>query len=181
MIKIYLSPSKQINNEYCVGNTNEQEQMEAIAHKIKAILDNEYLCESVIATSTLSIDASGRTKEAKDKGCSVYLAIHSNSGGGGKASGAVAFYHPDSEQGKVLATNLVKDLDSISPVKSNRWESVINGMEAFNGAGYGEVRTPTQNGLIGVLVETNFHDNPVTADWIISNKDTIVDHMLPPW
>ena len=57
--------------------------------------------------------------------------------------------------------------------KQNRWESVVNGMEAFNGAGYGEVRTPTQNGLIGVLAETNFHDNPVTAEWIISNKDSI--------
>ena len=39
--------------------------------------------------------------------------------------------------------------------------------------GYGEVRTPTQNGLIGVLAETNFHDNPVTAEWIINNHDVI--------
>lgn len=120
----------------------------------------------------MTIDASGRTKEAKEKGCSVYLAIHSNSGDG-KATGTVAFYHPNSEQGKVLTENLVKELNDICPEKSNRWESVVNGMEAFNGAGYGEVKTPTQNGLLGLLSETNFHDNPMTAEWIISNKDTI--------
>jgi hypothetical protein len=34
-------------------------------------------------------------------------------------------------------------------------------MTALNGAGYGKVKTPTQNGLIRVLAETNFHDNLV--------------------
>ena len=33
-------------------------------------------------------------------------------------------------------------------------------MNAFNGSGYGEIRTPSKYGLIAVLVETDFHDNP---------------------
>jgi N-acetylmuramoyl-L-alanine amidase len=83
--KIYLSPSNQPANIYCVGGTNEKVQMEALAGKIKAILDSEYDCETVMATLSLGIGSDGRPKEAKDKGCEIYLAIHSNAGGAGTA------------------------------------------------------------------------------------------------
>ena len=171
--KIYLSPSNQPANKYVVGNTNEKVQMEAVAHKVKVILDQEYDCQCIMATLSKSINADGRPKEAKDKGCNIYLALHSNAGGGGKASGAIALYHPQNPSSKNLATNIVRELNSICPVKSNRASSVINGMAAFNGAGYGEVRTPSSFGLISVLAETDFHDNPSTSNWIINNKDAI--------
>lgn len=173
MIKIYLSPSNQPSNIYCIGGTNEKVQMEVLAQKIKAILDAEYDCETIMATLSLGIGYNERPKEAKDKGCSIYLAIHSNAGGGGKASGAVAFYHPSQTIGNTLATNIVKELNAICPVKSNRSNPVINGMVAFNGSGYGEIRSPYQHGLTAVLAETDFHDNPATAKWIIDNKDVI--------
>jgi len=171
MFRIYLSPSNQPANKYCVGNTNEKAEMEAVAKMVKVIFDEEYDCESVIATLYLDIDA--RPKEAKDKGCDIYIAIHSNAGGGSSASGAVAFYHPDSLNGKKLATEAVKELNSICPIKSNRSVSVESGMKAFNGIGYGEIRNPSKLGLLSVLVETDFHDNPRTAQWIIDNKDAI--------
>lgn len=173
MYRIYLSPSNQPSNKYCVGNTNEKSEMEAVAKKVKDILDNEYECETVIATLYLGIGLNERAKEAKDMGCHIYLAIHYNAGGGDNASGAIAFYHPDSTSGKQLALNAVKELNSICPIKSNRSVSVENGMKAFNGLGYGEIRNPSQLGLISALVETDFHDNPKTAQWIIDNKDTI--------
>ena len=173
MYKIYLSPSNQPANKYCVGNTNEKTEMEAVAKKIKAILDEEYKCEAVMATLYLNVDSEGRPKEAKDKGCHIYLAIHSNAGGEGSASGAVAFYHPDSLTGRYLAENAVKGLNLICPIKSNRSISVESGMKAFNGIGYGEIRNPSKLGLISVLVETDFHDNPKTAQWIIDNKNDI--------
>lgn len=173
MIKIYLSPSNQPANSYCVDGTNEKVQMEALAQKIKAILDTEYDCETVMATLNLGIGYNERPKEAKDKGCNVYLAIHSNAGGAGKASGAVAFYHPSQAIGKTLATNIVKELGAICPVKSNRSTSVASGMTPFNGQGYGEIRSPYQHGLTAVLAETDFHDNTSTAKWIIDSKDTI--------
>lgn len=170
MYRIYLSPSNQPTNKYCVGNTNEKAEMEAVAKKIKTILDEEYECETVMATLYLDIDIKGRAKEAKDKGCHIYLAIHSNAGSGGSASGAVAFYHPDSLTGRLLAESVVKGLNSICPIKSNRSTSVENGMKAFNNLGYGEIRNPSKHGLISVLAETDFHDNPKTAQWIIDNK-----------
>jgi N-acetylmuramoyl-L-alanine amidase len=147
--------------------------MEAVARIIKKILDDEYECETVMATLHLTVDAEGRAKESKDKGCHIYLAIHSNAGGGGTASGASAFFHPESDKGKLLAANAVKELNAICPVKSNRKCPVESGMKAFNNIGYGEIRNPSKLGLISVLVETDFHDNPKTAQWIIDNKDGI--------
>lgn len=173
MVKIYLSPSNQSANRYCVGNTTEKVQMERLAAALKAVLEQYYTCQVTIATLSLGIGQSGRPKEAKNLGCDVYLALHSNAGGGGAASGAVAFYHPDSKTGKALATAIVKELGAICPVKSNRSAPVANGMLAFDGAGYGEVRTPTQYGLVSVLAETDFHDNPATAQWIIDHTEEI--------
>jgi N-acetylmuramoyl-L-alanine amidase len=47
-------------------------------------------------------------------------------------------------------------------------------MNAFGGQGYGEIRSPFQHGgMTPVLAETNFHDNPETAQWILGNKDEI--------
>jgi len=171
-IKIYLSPSNQPNNKYCIGNTNEKEQMEDLAKRIKSMLDSEYECETVMATLSLGIGMEGRAREAKNKGCDVYLAIHSNAGNG-KSTGAVAFYNPGSVSSRILATNIVKELGAICPIKSNRGISVASGLEQFNGKGYGEVRNPGGLGLIAVLAETDFHDNPHTAKWIISSKDAI--------
>ena len=171
--KIYLSPSNQPDNKYVIGDTDEKIEMEAVAAKIKKILDSEYECETVIATTNLTINASGRPKEAKDKGCEVYLAIHSNAGGKGKATGAVAFYHPNSDGSKELARNIVRGLNAICPIKSNRDASVKNGMELYAGYGLAEIRNPNKIGITAVLAETDFHDNPATAKWIIENKDKI--------
>ena len=67
----------QTANTYAVGGTNEKVQMEDLARRIKVILDAEYDCETVMATISLGIGSDGRPKEAKTKGCDVYLAIHS--------------------------------------------------------------------------------------------------------
>lgn len=171
-IKIYLSPSNQPNNKYCIGNTNEKEQMEDLAKRIKSILDSEYESEAIMATLSLGIGMEGRAREAKNKGCDVYLAIHSNAGNG-KSTGAVAFYNPVGVSSRILATNIVKELNTVCPIKSNRGISVTSGLEQFNGKGYGEVRNPGNLGMIAVLAETDFHDNPHTAKWIISNKNVI--------
>ncbi len=161
MYRIYLSPSNQPSNRYCVGNTNEKKEMEAVAKKVKEILDDEYECETVMATLHLSVDAEGRAKESKDKGCHIYLAIHSNASGGGTASGATAFFHPESSNGKLLAANAVKELNTICPVKSNRKSPVESGMKQYNDIGYGEIRNPSRLGLISVLVETG----PMSILW----------------
>lgn len=172
-MRIYLSPSNQPKNTYASIDTNEKAEMEGVAHGVKAILENNYDIEVVMATLSMTIAKSQRPTEAKDKGCDFYLAIHSNAGGGGKAVGAEGYYHPDSESSKAFAEALVKELDAIAPIKSTRHTSVKSGMNAFKGAGYGEIRSPMQFGIPSVLVEVNFHDHTAIARWIVENKGAI--------
>ncbi len=167
---IYLSPSKQPNNMFAVGNTNEEKEMVAVAKIIRDLLEKEYICDVHLATLSLDIGSSGRPKEAKDKNCNIYLAIHSNAGGYGKARGAVALYHPSSNESKNLGKDIAEELNRICPYKSNRSETLINGMSAFKGKGYGEIRVPYEMGMTPVLMETNFHDHKEIAKWIIDHK-----------
>ena len=173
--KIYLSPSNQSANSYAVGDTTEKIEMEDVAARIYNILSEDYDCEVVMATESLNIWLDGRPLEAKEENCDVYLAIHSNAGTTHVATGAVGFYHPLNSTGKILATNIIEELNNVNPTESNRHEQVSSGMEPFDGYGLAEVRDPSSYGLIAVLVETDFHDNPVTASWIIDNKDIIAN------
>jgi len=174
-MKLYISPSNQPSNKYIVGNTNEKAEMEAVAAKVKAILDKDFDCEAIMATLTMGINSNERPQEAKNKGCQYYIAIHSNAAGvsPSTASGAVAFYHPDSAESKKIGAAAVRELNEVCQIPPNRASQAVSGMTQFNGSGYGEVRSPMQKGVIPVIIEVNFHDNPATAQWIIDNKDAI--------
>lgn len=170
MRRIYLSPSNQPVNMYAVGGTNEKAQLEAIMAMVQNGL-KPYQIETVMATLSYTINQ--RDDEAKAKGCTDYLAGHSNAGGGGTGQGAVAFYHPDHPDTKALATAIVEELNAICPYKENRSSQVNNGMAPYKGYGLGEIREPEKKGLRPVLAEVDFHDNPLTARWIIDTKPGI--------
>ena len=174
-MKIYLSPSNQPGNKYVIGNTTEKIEMEAVAAKVKTLLDRDYNCETVMATLSMGIGANERPQEAKNKSCDFYLAIHSNAAGSSPstAAGAVGFFHPNAAKSKDLMTAMVNELNAVCPIKSNRASQVASGMTQFDGAGYGEIRSPMQKGVQSALIEVNFHDNPATAQYIIDNKDPI--------
>ena len=171
--KVYLSPSKQPHNIYATGNTNEEKEMVEVSRLLKLILEKDYGIDTVLADLSLDIGRNGRPKEAKDKGCSIYLAIHSNAGGAGKAKGAVALFHPGSKDSKSLGKILVEELNGICPYGSNRSEPLVDGMKAFQGKGFGEIRTPYEYGITPVLMETNFHDHVDIAKWMTGNKEAI--------
>ena len=176
-MKIYFSPSNQGANRYVVGNTTEKIQMEALAAKTKAIMEKEYNCEIVMATLSMGIGHNERPLEAKNKGCTYYICFHSDATGATPpqrtATGSTVFFHPNSAKGKEIAAEIVKELAAVNPTKSNRASPVQNGMTQFNGQGFGEVRSPMQHGVQPVFIEVDFHDNPVTAQWIIDNHNTI--------
>jgi len=175
MRRLYLSPSNQPANRYAVGGTNEKVQMEAVAQSVAFYL-REYELEVVMASFALQFPQ--RDEEAKAKGCTDYLAIHSNAGGGGKAIGTVAFYHPERPETKAVATRLVIELDKICPYPENRFRQVQDGMVPYDGRGLGEIRDPEDKGLNSNLLEVNFHDNPIIAQWIIDNKDLIAQTIV---
>jgi len=172
LFKLYLSPSNQPFNKYAVGNTNEKVQMEALAVVIKNIMDNEYEAETVIGT-VFGEGPTGRATEAKELEVDVYVAIHSNASYKVTAKGSVGFYHPFQVKGRELTDNIIDELNKISPAKSSPYYKVEDGMSVFDNYGYAEIRNPANMGLITSLIETDFHTNPETANWIINNKDII--------
>jgi len=175
MRRLYLSPSNQPANRYAAGGTNEKVQMEAVAKSVEFYL-REYEIETIMASFALQFPQ--RDEEAIAKNCTDYLAIHSNAGGGGTAIGTVAFYHPDQPETKAVAERLVIELDKICPFPENRFRQVQDGMVPYNGFGLGEIREPAKKGMNSTLVEVNFHDNPVTAQWIIGAKDLIAQAIV---
>ena len=170
MKRLYLSPSNQPANRYATGNTNEKIEMEAVAKAVEFYF-RDYEIEIVMASFGLQFPQ--RDDEAKAKGCTDYLALHTNAGGGGKGVGTVAFYHPSQPETRALAERFVIELDGICPHPENRFTQVQNGMLPYNGYGLGEIRDPAKKGMNSNLLEINFHDNPVIARWIIDNKGLI--------
>ena len=172
---IYLSPSKQPKNTYAAGNTNEQKQMYRIAAELQKILENEYVCTVYTAPTDLFLSLDGRALDAYNRHADVYLAIHSNSDGSRskKSYGAVGYYQPSNPQSKKLAENMVKEMGKIAPRKSNVTPNTVNGMKAFDGTGYSDVREPAFYGITSILAEVEYHDNADSANWIINNPKKI--------
>ena len=172
--KIYISPANH-DKPYAVAGNTEKQHMEYVGKKVCEIL-SQYDC-TVFYPTVFAKDQTyvGRPQEAKKLGADVYVSIHSNAAAqmGAYATGCVGFYHIKSAESKGLAKAIQEKLDSICPIKSNRYESLTNGMLAFDGYGYGEVREPYNLGMTGVLIETNFHSYEPTAKWIIVNRDLI--------
>lgn len=171
-MKIYLSPSNQPRNLYAVGGTNEKEQMEELARIIQSQM-GVYNVNTMMATLSMHIGVLGRPTEARENGCDFYEALHTNAGGGGTGRGCVVLYNPKFPLAKELAENIVTELNAITPYGENRAQQVVNGMLAFDGKGYGEIRSPGQLTIPSVIVEFDFHDNPVTAKYIIENKPAL--------
>src|SRR5690554_5969286 len=169
-MKIYLSPSRQPHNLYTGIKTNEQEQMEHLAVYVKVALENYKDVQVKIATSSKTIQE--RAIESKEWKADLYIALHSNAGSP-TAKGAVCFYHQDSKQSKNIAEYIIEKLNSITPHGSNRWKQVYKGVKNVEGFNLFEVREPFKNGLVPVLIEVDFHDNPTTAKYIVENKPTI--------
>ena len=172
---IYLSPSKQPHNDYAVGSTNEQKEMYRVASELKKILEKEYVCKVYTAPTDLFLSLDGRALDAYRRHADIYLAIHSNSDGSRskKSYGAIGYYQPKNPQSKKLAENMVKEMGKIAPHKSTVTRNTIDGMKAFDGTGYSDVRDPAYYGITGILAEVEYHDNADSARWIINNPKKI--------
>ena len=169
-MKIYLSPSRQPHNLYTGIKTNEQEQMEQLAPYVKEGLEGYKGVNVKIATTSKTLE--NRAIEAKNWGADLYIALHSNAGSV-TAKGAICFYHQDSKNGKHIAEYIIDRLNAVTPHGSNRYKQVYKGVGNIEGFNLYEVRKPFEYGIVPVLVEVDFHDNPITAKYIVENKPKI--------
>lgn len=164
--RIYLSPANHYK-QYAVAGFTEKEQMDKLAVLLVKELEKYEGAEPVL-TNIYDIDRSytGRPEEAQRLNCDIYVALHSN-GGGGK--GACVFYHPKFELSKTLALSIVKELNAICPIKSNRAVQPAIYPWSYNEWNFGELREPAGNGIAPVLIEHEFHDTVEGATWLIQN------------
>ena len=185
---IYLSPSNQPANMYKGIPTSEREQMELVASLVKQELTGfdvdvilpDYAAEDRLGWRKVgpnndnAIRGSGRPSLAADMNADFYLAIHSNALGrtNNGVTGPLALYHPDSQLSFQTASALVKNALAIAPLGSTT-TTLHNGMAAFGGYGYAEIREPMKKGIPSVLFEVEFHDYAKTAQWIVNNKRAI--------
>lgn len=171
MNKYYLAYANH-DNKWVKYNITEKQYCKEIATIIAD--GNNYIKASVENNN----DYSGRPEEAKKLGCTHYIAIHTNAfEEEKKCTGCVCYYHPKSSESKKLAEKIVKTLDNLCDIKSNRSKSVLDGFSESNYpvVGLGEIREPYEVGLIPVLVEINFHSYTPTAKYMYNNKERIAE------
>lgn len=178
MTKLYISPTNQVHNAYSYGSTNEMEQCAKIAKAVGKELAN-YVVDYKVGDETKMMWITdyngklvgGRIKDAIDWKANYYIEIHTNAAGSvpqTSASGAVMLIRMLSDR-KSLAEAMIKALNAIAPVKSNRSSPVTDGYSK----GYGAVCYPENNNVKALMIEVNFHDYPAIAKWIIENSSEI--------
>lgn len=169
-VKVYIAPANHYK-KYAVKGYTEKEQMDKLAPLLVSAL-KQYNGVQPILTTVYNADRqyTGRPEEAKRLGCDVYVALHSNAGGG---KGACLFYHPSFPLSKSLALELVAELNRICPIKSNR--AVQPAIYAWNKStlNFGELRAPAGYGIVPVLIEHEFHDTVEGARWLINSLEEI--------
>lgn len=168
--RIYLSPANHYK-KYIIEGFTEKEQMDKLAPLLIKELE-KYRGVEVFLTDIYNVDRSytGRPEEARDMGCDIYVALHTNAGGG---RGACLFYHPDYPLSKLLALSMVKELNRICPIKSNRAVQPAIYPWSRGQWNFGELRLPASYGMAPVLVEHEFHDTPAGARWLIDSLEDI--------
>lgn len=156
--RVYLSPSDQRRNTYAVGDTTEAIQCGRIAEACKAALERSGVEVMLGQYDTMQnrVAASNRFK------ADLHVPIHSNACNG-KAGGTHLFcYSGDRNSAGYKACQAV--LDVLGPVTPGA-PDVIRAYPALY-----EVKHPAAT---TVYIETDFHDVPRIAQWIIDNTTLI--------
>ena len=165
-MKIYLSPSRQDKNMYYgkYNNKSEKQVMELLAIDLGIKL-RRYDVEVKIATTKLKVQ--DRVKEAKAWGADVYMPLHSNASGTSPstARGAVILMHKD--QNNELLFTIIDRLNTSTPHGENRCNQLVITTSTY------EVIEPYKVGMLPIYLEVDFHDNPLTADYIVENSASI--------
>lgn len=164
--KVYLSPSAQPWNPYCDGSGSEESHMRPIANAVSYYL-YQYGIHSIIGAahsgdrSRQKSEIEARVKQAKENGCNLYLAIHSNAKDGGAKTNGTTIFYPSSSAASFRFANILKN-NFIYPDKS---AISVETKDAL-----WEMCMPT---MPHCLIEVAYHDNAQDVQWIESNTNEI--------
>ena len=160
-MKVYLSPSDQVSNTYCLGNTNEAEQCREIC---LLAVEAAKRCGLDAKTNTTG-SMKQRVAESNAWGADLHIPVHTN-GADGKADGTLLMCYDLEGKGFKASQAILKTLGPLSP-----------------GSDYAIWARPSLYEIRSshapcAYVEVAFHDNPVEAQWIIDNKEEIAEAIV---
>lgn len=163
-VKIYLSPSVQINNAIYGGlqYKNESEIMNKVADYIMPTLEQRGI---VVFRNKPTMKLSDIVDESKSLNVNAHFAVHSNAGDKPGQLGPEVWIHKNSsKEARYLADKIYTELLKIYPDKSKGrgikdWQNLM------------ETNPDRVNN--GVLVEIAFHDMESDVLWIINNFELI--------
>lgn len=157
ILKIYLSPSNQVNNPYSYGGTNEAVQCRKIAAACKTALER---CGFEVKTNYSDGENAmyERVRESNAWGADMHICIHTNAGGG---KGCVVFVSKRTAERMKYAQPVFDELDKITPYRS------VYGIRETQ---FYEIRNTS---AMCLYCECEFHDNAALARWITENTTAI--------
>lgn len=164
---LYLSPSTQEWNPYVTGSGSEEYHMNRIADAMEP-----YLMANGIRFTRNSpeMTAGSSIRQANSGDYDLYLALHSNAapeGRYGEERGIIAFYYPESTQGRRFAELVAQALREIYPLPDKVTTRATTTL--------GEVRLSRAP---AVLVEIGYHDNYADARWIETHTEAIAQQLV---
>ncbi len=187
---LYISPANQPYNMYFDNKTSETDEMYALMalvqkelapYNIKVVIPdhnqevkNGHFYVRGMPERMEHIKYYGRPEEARAGNADFYLALHSNATGIPiKRTGPLAIYNGNYQVSRDFAQKLSDELKAIITypnVYGNYPESCLDGSLAFDGAGYAEIREPGRKNIPSVILEVDYHDNPVSGQYIRNNR-----------
>lgn len=155
-MKVYLSPSDQINNLYADNLGTEQQYCTLIAKSCEKYL-KEYGYEVKIGDNSLDETYTNRVAESNNWRADLHIPIHTNAGG--NATGALVMIY-DNRSGAV-AEDIYNSLVSVTLNK--------NGLGVRTNTSLYEINATN---AICIYCECEFHDKSDTAHHIVNNIDS---------
>lgn len=150
--KVFLSPSDQVRNTYATGGTAEDVQCGKIAIAAKAALERCGFDVMLVQYETMA----SKCAKSDAFGADLHVPIHSNAFDG-RVSGTRIFYHSAGGKGHKAAKAIFARLGPITPGAP---DFATPYPELY------EVRVPKAP---TAYIETDFHDVPSVAEWIIAH------------
>lgn len=154
--KVYLSPSDQRRNTYAYGNTTEDVQCGKVATACSVALKRCGIDVKIGQYATMAV----RCAESDAFGADLHVPIHSNAFNG-KVGGTRIMCYKFGSKGHEACKSIFNRLAPLTPGDS---ENISEHPELY------EIKNPKAP---TAYIETDFHDVPSIAQWIIENTTLI--------
>jgi N-acetylmuramoyl-L-alanine amidase len=159
---VYLSPSTQEDNIGAGNYGTEEIRMNQITNVVAYHLTRHGI---VVYRNDPNMSLRRVVEDSNNKDVDFHLAIHSNAGGG---RGCEVFCYKAGEAGETEAWKIYNELSAITPTADRGVKQGYN----YYGDGI-HMYEVSYTDAIAVLVEVEFHDNVIGANWISSNIEPI--------